>query len=79
VIQIDAADTGALVAEVTSGFGGRVTMVAGHSDTVPELIDRLGGSTITSIPESKYDNMFVVVIPRVGSTKVVRLKYGPPT
>ena len=55
---------------------GKVVLVAGHTNTVPVIIDKLGGGTITAIPEDDFDNMYVVRIPRwLGKTKVVRLKY----
>jgi hypothetical protein len=36
----------------------------------------LSGETFPVIPESEYDNLFIVTIYRFGKAKVVRLKYG---
>ena len=59
---------------------GKVVLVAGHTDSVAAIIEKLGGGTITAIPEDDFDNLFVVTIPRwFGKTKVVRLKYGDPS
>lgn len=59
---------------------GNVVLVAGHTNTVPVIIEKLGGGTITAIPEDDFDNMYVVTIPRwFGKTKVVHLKYGAPS
>ena len=59
---------------------GQVVLVAGHTDTVPLIIEKLSNHTIAPIGEDEFDNFYVVVIPRfLGRTKVVRLKYGAPT
>jgi broad specificity phosphatase PhoE len=56
---------------------GQVVLIAGHTSTIPQIINGLSGITIDPIGESEYDNLFVVTIPRwCGQTKVVRLKYG---
>jgi len=59
---------------------GQVVLVAGHTDTVPLIIEKLANHTIATIGEDEFDNFYVVVIPRfLGRPKVVRLKYGAPT
>lgn len=59
---------------------GQVVLVAGHTDTVPLIIEKLANHTIAPIGEDEFDNFYVVVIPRFfGRAKVVRLKYGQPT
>ena len=72
------ADVDALIAQVWSNNTGQVVLIAGHTNTVPVIIEKLGGGTISPIAESEFDNLFVVTIPRWGQTKVVRLKYGSP-
>jgi phosphohistidine phosphatase SixA len=42
--------------------GGGVWVIVGHSNTVPDLVKRLGGNAGTDlIPETVYDRIFMVV------------------
>ena len=61
--------------KVSSGaFGGSV-LVAGHSNTVPEMIAALGAEAANIvIGDTEFDNLFVVAIAN-GQSRVVRLKY----
>lgn len=69
-----------LISQVRTNNKGQVVLIAGHSDTVPLIIEKLSGQTIAAIGEDEFDNLFVVTIPRLwGKPKVVRLKYGEPT
>ncbi|MGH9371429.1 MAG: phosphoglycerate mutase family protein [Vicinamibacterales bacterium] len=77
-IEIPAADVAALVSEIRSRRGSTI-LVAGHSNTVPLIIDELGGGIVPAIAEPEFDNLYVLFIPRWGSPRLVRLKYGEPT
>jgi len=70
---LPAKDTAALVKAVRAHQSG-VVVVVGHSDTVPDIIAALGGPRI-EIPDSQYDNLFVV---SVGSSQssLLKLHYG---
>jgi hypothetical protein len=46
---------------------------------VPEIIRALGGPEYPTIPESEYDNLFIVTVYRTGQAKVVKMKYGAVT
>ena len=76
VNQVDSSQTQKLVEEITTKNAGGVVFVAGHNNTVPAVIAALGGPNYPVIPESEYDNMFIVTIYRFGSAKVVKMKYG---
>lgn len=54
---------------------GKTVLVVGHSDTVPGVINLLGGSNQV-IADHEFDNMFVATILGVGKLAVTRLKYG---
>jgi hypothetical protein len=43
---------------------------------VPAIASTLSGENFPVIPESEYDNLFIVTIYRFGKAKVVKLKYG---
>jgi len=77
VTQVPAADVAGLVGQIRTSHRGQVVLVAGHSNTVPQIIQELGGGTVT-IGDGEFDNLFVVTIcwKRV---KVLRLKYGAQT
>ena len=76
-------DVDALVTQIKTDNDGQRVLVAGHSDTVPLIIEKLGGGTIDPITGSEFDNLYVVTIVKWWFLKkrvrVVRLKYGVPT
>lgn len=78
VIQMPASDVAALVSEIRTNHRGGVVLVAGHSNTVPEIIEALGGPAMAALGDEEFDNLFVVTLCR-GRTKVLRLKYGDET
>ena len=58
---------------------GRIILVAGHSNTIPQLIAELGASKkVPPIAENEYDNIYIISIPWFGKTKTIRLRYGEP-
>jgi broad specificity phosphatase PhoE len=75
-IVIDAKGTSDLVNRIVTSNRGQTVFVAGHSNTVPAIVNALGGGSSPDIPDSDYDNLFVVTIYKFGKAKVVRLKYG---
>jgi phosphohistidine phosphatase SixA len=64
-----------LASEVLSGQAGRVILIAGHSNTVPEMIAALGGPPLT-IGHREFDNLFLVTVTRPHELGLVHLKYG---
>jgi len=80
--QIAAADVDALIDEIEASKNrGRVIVVVGHSDTVPVIVDRLGGGTVT-VGENQFDNLFVLTLHRPffrwDTTRLIRATYGDP-
>jgi hypothetical protein len=55
-----------------------VVFIAGHNNTVPEIVAALGGPTFPIIPETEFDNLYIVTVYRTGKAKVLKLKYGSP-
>ena len=74
--QINSKSTAELVSQIRSQHGGQVVFIAGHNSTVPEIVSALGGPQYPVIPESEYDNLYIVTVYRLGKAKVVRMKYG---
>jgi phosphohistidine phosphatase SixA len=52
-------------------------LVAGHSNTLPEIISGLGGPAIPKIAEDEFDNLYILTISGKDVT-LVRLHYGTP-
>jgi phosphohistidine phosphatase SixA len=58
VTIVPAKETGTLIAKLRSSTGN--SLIIGHSNTLPEIIQALGVSTPITIADSEYDNLFVV-------------------
>ena len=74
--QVNSKNTADLLAQIRSKNSGQVVFIAGHNNTVPEIIAALGGPTFPAIPETEFDNLYIVTVYRTGKAKVVKLKYG---
>jgi broad specificity phosphatase PhoE len=72
---ISAFETAALVRKILRSYRGKTVVVASHSDRVTEIIEGLGGQAIGYLPESEYDNLYIVTILGDTGAKVIRLKY----
>jgi phosphohistidine phosphatase SixA len=91
IIQVNATEVEGLVDQVLSDYGGAIVLIAGHGNTVPQIVEELRADSLCPdmfelnpanechIPGDQYDNLFIVTVPRFGKAKVVRLKYGNPT
>ncbi len=62
--------------DVLANHAGQTVLVIGHSDTVPDLITRLGAGSMPVIDESEYDNLFLVKVFSQGRASLTQLKYG---
>ena len=47
-----------------------------HSNTVPEIIKRIGGGAVPPIEDSEYDRMYIVTLTDPNHTAVVTLHYA---
>lgn len=58
---------------------GGTVLVVGHSNTTPDLLNVLTGTSAYGlIPDTEYDNLFIVSVLEKGRAQVVHLKYGKP-
>lgn len=76
VQQRDAADVDGLVEQVLAENRGRTVVIAGHSNTVPMLVEKLTGTPVPAIEETEYDNLYVVTASAAGQGTALRLRYG---
>jgi len=74
-----ASDTAQVLETILKNHKGKIILVVGHINTLPELIANLGASkNVPPIARNEFDNMYVVSIPWFGKTKTIRLRYGDP-
>ncbi|MGI9236948.1 MAG: phosphoglycerate mutase family protein [Woeseiaceae bacterium] len=79
IMTYDAADTEIFLESVIRDYKGKIILVVGHSNTVPQMIGNMGASkNVPPIAEAEYDNIYLVSIPWFGKTKTIRLRYGEP-
>jgi broad specificity phosphatase PhoE len=76
VTSLESSQTDELLKRIQTSLRGQTIFVAGHNNTVPAIASQLSGENFPVIPESEYDNLFIVTIYRFGKAKVIRLKYG---
>jgi broad specificity phosphatase PhoE len=70
----------ALALELRALSPGSVAVVAGHSNTIPELVAALGGSArdleAGRLRDGEFDRLFIVTIPAAGPCSTLELSYG---
>jgi broad specificity phosphatase PhoE len=76
VTQVDAKKSAEVVSQIRSQNTGGLVFVAGHNNTVPEIINGLGGPKLPIIPETEFDNLYVLTITSDGKVDLLTLKYG---
>ena len=73
---VEAQKTPELVKQIRAQKPGQVVFVAGHNNTVPDVIAALGGPKLPIIPETQYDNLYILTVNSDGSAKLLKMKYG---
>lgn len=75
----DAEDTETVLETILDNHKGKIILVVGHSNTLPQLMYDLGASKkVPEIHLDEYDNIYIVAIPWFGKTKTIRMRYGAP-
>jgi hypothetical protein len=69
------------VQDVKSQPGNTVTVVIGHTDSVPQIIQGLvgGAGEDVKIEDWEFDKLFVLFIPSAGRATLLKLRYGAAT
>lgn len=65
-----------LAKEIVEQHRGQTVLVAGHSNTTIAVMKALGATDVASMPESEFDNLYIVTIADGAPPKVVALRYG---
>jgi 2,3-bisphosphoglycerate-dependent phosphoglycerate mutase len=79
VTQIEAKKTADLVKQIRAQKAGQVIFIAGHNNTVPEIIAAMGGPQLPIIPETEYDNLYILTVQSDGTARLLKMKYGSAT
>lgn len=73
---LPARDVDALVQRIRGEFRGGTVVVAGHSNTVPEIVKRLANvDDVPPIADEDYATLYVVTMPTLGPASVLRMSY----
>jgi phosphohistidine phosphatase SixA len=72
--ELPVGDLDALVTRLHAAAPHDRVLVVGHSNTVPEILRRLGVTTAVTIDDAEHDNLFIA-IPRNGSALLLQLRY----
>ncbi len=79
-ITYDTSNLPALVDEIKTTHKGKVILVVGHSNTVPQTINLLGVTpTLTDIPSAEFDNLYIVTLAKRSTPKLLKMEYGAHT
>ncbi len=74
VITLKDDDLAGLEDRITHEFRGKRVLVVAHSDSVPEIVKRLGGAReVPEIAATEYGTVYVIAIPRWNRPTVLRL------
>jgi len=68
-----------LVQRIKRDDVGKTVLVAGHNNTVPQIVLGLSGQAVDAIPETVFDRLFQVELRTNGEATVTVLQYGAPT
>jgi len=74
-VQFKQSDVDAFVEFLRTGHRGDIVLVVGHSNTVPALLKALGHPVEIKIPETEFDNLFVLTLKADGPPTFLRLRY----
>ena len=76
------ADTARHAADVATSIrrqpAGSLVLVVGHSNTVPAIVEALGGPALEEICDNEYANFLTLIVPPSGSPRLLMSAYGAP-
>jgi len=68
-----------LAQEAQVGLFGAVVLVAGHSNTIPAILTAFGPTSVPTIGEREFDNLFVLTTHSANGPYLLHLRYGSTT
>jgi len=77
IVLYDNLTSAALIDNVLHVYPKGIVLVVGHSNTTASMLNAMvGSSAYADLPESEYDNLFIVHVSKRGDATVIHLKYG---
>lgn len=73
-----ARDPAGLATQIARDFHGKTVLVAGHSNTVPAVLNAMGVADAPPLAESDYDDLFIATLIDGEPTTMQHLHYGAP-
>jgi broad specificity phosphatase PhoE len=65
-----------LAKQILTANRGQTVVVIGHSNTTIALMKALGATDVAAMPESQFDNLYILTEVDGAAPKVVALRYG---
>jgi broad specificity phosphatase PhoE len=79
ILVHEARDSKGLARRILTEHAGRVVLVSGHSNTVPEIVAALGAPEPDPIDDAEYDDLYIVSVSGGGGeATVLHLHFGLP-
>ncbi len=75
VTVVPASEPERLVKEVFEEHRSQTVIVAGHSNTLPALVQLFSGLEVAPIDDDDYRGIYILSLPRFGEQKIVELRY----
>jgi broad specificity phosphatase PhoE len=67
--------TDSLATRILRDHRGKTVLVVGHNTTTAQMVKALGGPLLPAIPETDFDNMYVVQVAPDGKASFIRAKF----
>jgi len=79
-LQIHTGSTDSLIRALKK-ISGKEVLVVGHSNTIPEIVQGLSGSSVGAIAENDFDNLYIIRVKKCINTRrtVRHITYGAPS
>ena len=71
-------DTEGIAADIVAAHAGKTVLVVGHSNTVDDVVEHLGGPASGDLDHGDYDNLLVVTRACDGTAHLLVLQFGEP-
>ena len=65
-----------LAQQVRAGHLGNVILIAGHSNTIPEVVAAFGAAPVPTIGERDFDNLFIITVLESNLAGLLHLHYS---
>lgn len=74
-VVIPGGDVGQIANHAMHDHRGGAVLIVGHSNTIPQIIERIGGIEVPPIADEEFDDIYVVSVPTLGKASLLRLEY----